>query len=97
MTGIQTWAVSLYASGAVLAVWGAWLAASRIIDRYRDVKDSYTGSAADFHDSVSRHTVQTKAREDMVWGVLEFVFVAAGVVFGAIASIMLVVESSVLS
>lgn len=97
MTDIQYWALALYASGAVFAIWGPGIAAVRIIGKYREAKTNYKGTYGDVDRSMRKETVHETALRDAVWGILEFVFVGLGVLLASIASILLVFESAVLS
>lgn len=97
MTDIQYWALALYASGAVFAIWGPGIATVRIVGKYREAKANYKGNYSDVQKSVRKETVHEVALRDAVWGILEFVFVGLGVLLASVASILLVFESAVLS
>ena len=97
MTDIQYWALALYASGAVFAIWGPGIATVRIVGKYREAKANYKGTYGDVENSLRKEAVHEVALRDAVWGILEFVFVGLGVLLASVASILLVFESAVLS
>lgn len=92
MTPTQTLALFFYGLGGVLAIAGPAIAATRLVMKYRVAKE-YEGTWDDFDKSFDAHTVHGDALRDATWGVVEFSFVALGVVFASIASIILVVAA----
>lgn len=89
MTSIESWAVGLFAAGAVFAIFGPGIAAVRIGRKHREAK-AFKGTIADFNQSMTPSVARASALRDATWGIVEFGFVALGVVLAAVASIILV-------
>lgn len=93
MTATQSIAIFLYSCAAVFAIFGPGIAAFRILGKYRESK-KIRGTAAELNTSMDPVKVRAAALRDATWGIVEFGFVAAGVVLASIASIILVVPAS---
>lgn len=89
MSPIQALAIVLYASGAVFAIVGPLIAVVRISVKYRKTQDELTGTWID--PAIDPDNIRAEARADAWWGVTEFGFVALGVVFASVASIILII------
>jgi hypothetical protein len=85
----QSIASALYVLGAVLAVAGPGIAAYRLIGKYRAAKQ-VQGTRQELNDSVNPAKVRATALRDAAWGVVEFSFVALGVVSASVASLILI-------
>lgn len=86
---IASLATFLYALGAVLAIAGPAIAAFRLVGKYREAKRSPGGY--DAIDALGKPEIMRPAAlRDAAWGVLEFSFVALGVVSASIASLILI-------
>lgn len=92
MTATQTLAVVLYSIGAVFAIVGPLIAAVRVVRKYSEAKHSEGGY--DMIDALGTPEMfRPAALREAVWGIVEFGFVALGVVLASIASIILVVPN----
>lgn len=89
MTPTQTLAIALYASGAVFAIVGPLIAVIRISVKYRKTQNELTGTWDD--PAIDPDNIRAEARADAWWSVTEFGFVALGVVFASVASIILII------
>lgn len=91
MTNTDILAIVLYSLGGFFAIWGPGIATFRVVRKYAEAKRSPGGY--DMIDALGKPEVfRPVASRDAVWGVLEFGFVALGVVLASIASIILVVQ-----
>lgn len=92
MTPIQVLAIVLYSTAAVVAIFGPAIGAVRLVGKYRESK-KFEGTFDDFNRAFDAATVHAKALRDTGFGLLEFGFVALGVVLASVASIILVVPA----
>lgn len=88
MTPTQVFAIVLYASGAVFAIVGPLIAVIRISVKYGKAQDELTGTWND--PALDPDNIRAEARADAWWSVTEFGFIALGVVFASLASIILI-------
>lgn len=89
MTSTELLAIVLYSTGGVFALIGPAIAAIRAVGKYRASKSEHTGTWND--PAIDSEAIRETAFRDAVWAIVEYGFVALGVVLASIASIILVV------